>query len=97
MTPFKHHKKRQDHGIDWKQEVLMDVVHMFGPSGCSFNDAKRMAMNEQIGSQATLHYALHGLIDSGFLAVSSSDKNKREKVLTATTKAKRYLGQGEQQ
>ncbi len=91
-SPIKHHQRRMKAGIDWRQEALLDIVRLFDTAGCSFAEAKRTAVAEQIGSQAALHHSLHHLIDSGYLNVRKNPRDSRRQVLRVTSKGLNLLG-----
>jgi len=91
-TPFKHFQRRQAAGISIHAEILLDLCRRFEKPGCSQNELKRLALAEGVGSPATLHHAIHELIEAKLVDVKPSERDKRANRLTVTPKGLRFLG-----
>jgi hypothetical protein len=88
-TPFKHHQQRMSAGISVCAEIMLDICNSHAMP--THRALKNFALIRRVASPATLHNAIHELIDAGMLKSTPSKADHRAKLLTITARGKKYL------
>lgn len=95
MTPYKHHIRRRAVGMPIQAEVLLDLIRVKEKRLLSFAAIKLLALTADVGSPATLHKAIHWLLDHGYAEAVPHPRDTRAKLLKVTKKGHGFLGRSE--
>lgn len=87
MTPLRWHEKRMATGMSIHSEILLDRIR---EEKMLVSELMNWAYFNNVGSPATIHKAIQDLIHEEFFEAKTQD-DARKKMLSITTKGKRYL------